>query len=100
MTQEAKIIGIVKELQAHFNTGVKSEWWQAFDDEMMNHFPKLAEAILIAVDALEKIKEKEYSSDEDDLNCAAHHACCDALTYKGHMSDCEIMNALSKISSL
>lgn len=77
MTQEAKIIGIVKELQAHFDAGVKSEEWQAFDDEIMNHFPKLAEAILIAVETLEEME-------------------CDC----GHCDGNKATKALSKIYSL
>lgn len=87
MTQEAKIIGIVKELQAHFDAGVKSEEWQAFDDEIMNHFPKLAEAILIAVEALEKIDPKDVSGYASWQDLAESH-------------EFTARNALSKISSL
>ena len=109
MTQEAKIIGIVKKLQemksdalasaacGDENAGRKT---RIFTERLRDNFPSIAQALLLAVEALEKIKEKEYSSDEDDLNCVAHRCCCGAITYKSHHSDCEVMNALSKISSL
>ena len=100
MTQEAKIIGITKELLKRHNSMSEQAWEMCGLPHIHEHFYKIAKSLIIAVEALEKIEDKEYSSDEDDLNCVAHHCCCGAITYKGHMSDCEVMKALSKISSL